>query len=354
MTSTLHPLAGRYLDALDAPPEALRARKDFDDELAALLTGGHHVCIRGFWRVGKTTLMRGVLARACERTGGAAFVLDLRDPERDDGLPQSVDAVLARVTAKVNEFLARVGATELKADPKKPLDVLGELAAPLFVGFDELISLVHLGAEAAGGLLELLLTTPKNVKVVVVCHRHRDADALFEEKIVNRGGVATAHVQPISDEELVTLVQTPAQECGVTFENEALGALAEISGNRPWELLSLCAMVASKLPADFTGVITPEQCDALVDLDVLGESEEGRALIENFLRILVTAMNAEERTVMELLAAGKEGEATEDALTRLQEAGFVVAGDEGFAVNGALVEYVCAAIVDGAIRVSVE
>lgn len=354
MTSKLHPLAGRYLDALDAPPDELRARKEFDDELAALLTGGHHVCIRGFWRAGKTTMMRGVLARACERTGGAAFMLDLRDPDRDDGLPPSADAVLARVTAKVNEFLARVGATELKADGKKPLEVLGELAAPLFVGFDELISITHLGAEAAGALIDTLLTTPKNVKVVVVAHRHRDADALFEEKIVNRPAVATANVAPISDEELVTLVQTPAQECGVTFENEALGALAEISGNRPWELLSLCAMLAAKLPPDFTGNITPEQCDALVDLDVLGESDEGQALVDVYLRVLVTAMNAEERTVMELLAAGKEGEATEDALARLQDAGLVVATDEGYAVNGALFEYVCAAIVGGTIRVSVE
>jgi len=214
--------------------------------------------------------------------------------------------------------------------------------------------LTSLGAEVAAGLIDTLLTTPKNVKVVVIAHRHRDADALFEEKIVARDGVATASVLPISDEELVTLVQTPAQECGVTFENEALGALAEISGNRPWELLSLCAMLAAKLPADFAGNIGPDQCDALVDLDVLGESEEGRGIIDNHLRILVTAMNAEERTVMELLAAEKEGEATEDALARLQEAGFVSATDEGFAVNGALVEFVTRAIVEGAIRVSVE
>ena len=70
-------------------------------------------------------------------------------------------------------------------------------------------------------------------------------------------------------------------------------------------------------------------------------------------RILVTEMSAEERTVM-VLSAGKEGEATEDALVRLQEGGFIVAADEGYAVNGALIEFISRAIVEGAIKVSVE
>lgn len=353
MSSSIHPLAERYLDALYELPDELRARKDLDDELAAHMTGGHHLCIRGFWRIGKTTMMRGILQRACERSGGAAFVLDLRDPEREDGLPQTVDAVLGRVAAKVDEFLARVGATGLKADLKKPMEVLGELAAPLYVGFDELIALTALGPEGMATVVDALLSTPRNVKVAVVCHRHRDVDAFFEAHVVGRGGVATVVVPPISDEELVTLVQTPAQALGVTFENEALGALAEITGNRPWELFSLCAVLASKLPPDFKGAITPAQCDELVNLDLLGESDEGRALIDNLLRVLVTAMSAEERTVMELLSAGKDGEATEDALVRLQEAGIVVATDEGYAINGALLEYVSRAIVEGVIRVSV-
>jgi hypothetical protein len=133
-----------------------------------------------------------------------------------------------------------------------------------------------------------------------------------------------------------------------------MGALAEISGNRPFEIFSLCAVLTSKLAKDWKGAITAAQVDELVNLDLLGESEEGRALIDHHLRVLVTAMSTEERTVMELLSAGKEGEATEDALMRLQEAGLVVANDEGYAINGALIEFVSRAIVEGVIRVSVE
>lgn len=354
MVAELHPLAERYIDAIYELPEPLRARKALDDELAAHLTGGHHLCIRGFWRIGKTTLMKSVLQRACERSGGAAFVLDLRDPDRDDGLPTSVDAVLARVAAKVNEFLGRVGAKELKADPKKPLEVLGELAAPLFVGFDELIALTALGQDGMVTVIDALLTTPRNVKVAVVCHRHRDADALFEQHVMARAGVASLMVPPITDDELVALVHGPSQELGISFENEALGVLAELTGNRPWEVLSLCAVLAAGFPKDWKGTVTAEQIDALVDLDKLGEREEGQALLDNHLRILVTAMSAEERTVMELLSAGKEGEVTEAALVALQEAGFVNSSDEGHAINGALIEFVSRAIVEGVIRVQVE
>ncbi|MCC6334564.1 MAG: hypothetical protein IT380_11325 [Myxococcales bacterium] len=352
--SELHPLADRYLDALYELPDELRVRRGLEDELAAHMTGGHHACIRGFWRIGKTTLMKGVLQRACERTGGAAFTLDLRDPDRDDGLPQSPEAVLNRVAAKVNDFLGRVGAKELKADPKQPLAVLGELAAPLFVGFDELIALHGLGADKARAVIDALLNAPKNVKVCVVCHRHRDLDALFESDVVARPGVATVMVPPVTDDELVTLVQTPAQSLGVTFSNEALGALAEATGNRPWEVFTLCALAASRLRPDFKGEVAPDAIDALLDLDVLSESEEGRAVVETYLRVLVTAMNAEERTVMEMLSAGKEGEATEDALARLEAAGWVVTSEEGSAVNGDLMEGLARAVAEGVIKVSLQ
>jgi hypothetical protein len=349
-----HPLVERYLDALYELPPELRVRREHEDALAATLSGGHHVCIRGFWRVGKTTLMKGALERACERTSGAAFVLDLRDPDREDGVPRSVEAVLERVGAKVDEFLKRVGATELKASRKQPLEVLGELAAPIFVGFDELVALHGLPAGGAKVVIDALLTTPKNVKVVVVCHRHRDMDALFEAEVLQRPGLVEALVGPITDEELVHLVNSPAQALGVTFENEALGALAEATGNRPWEVFTLCSILARRLAPGFAGTVGPQQVDDLLDLDALASTDEGQAVIDTYLRILVTAMSAEERTVMELLSAGKEGEATEAALASLEAYGWIATTEEGSAITSGLLEGIAGALADGAIRVSVE
>lgn len=352
--SELHPLADRYLDLLyDGPTDELRARKELDDELAAQLTAGNHVCIRGFWRIGKTTMLKSVLARACERSGGAAMFFDLRDPEREDGLSQSVEAVLERLTRKVSEFLTRVGAAELKPDPKSPLTVLGELAAPLFVGLDELISLHALGPEKLVTLLDTLLTTPKNVRVAMVAHRHRDVDALFETAIVQRPGMASAFVPPISDDELVNLVNTPALAEGITFTNEALGALAELSGNRPWELVSFCALAAMKLKPGFKGEVGPDAIDGLMNLDELASVDEGQALVDNALRTLLTAMTPAEKTLCELLAVGGEGEVPEDAIAALEAAGLVSMTD-GYELNGAFFAGIVEGVASGAIKVAVE
>lgn len=352
--SELHPLADRYLDILyDGPPPELHARKALDDELAAQLTAGNHVCIRGFWRVGKTTMLKAVLARACERSNGAALFFDLRDPDREDGLPQSAESVLARLTQKVSEFLKRVGATELAPDPKSPLTVLGELAAPLYVGLDELISLHGLGPEKMVTLLDALLTTPKNVHVAMVAHRHRDVDALFETALIQRPGMASCFVPPISDEELVELVNTPAQAEGVRFSDEALGALAELSGNRPWELLSFCALAAMKLKKGFTGELGPDAVEALANLDELAASEEGQALVQNTLRTLLTAMTPAEKALCELLAVGGEGEVPEDAIAALEAAGLVTSA-EGLTLNGAFFAGIVQGVAEGAIKVAVE
>ncbi len=349
-----HPLHEDYLDALYELPDELRARRALEDELAAQLTSGKHVCIRGFWRIGKTTLMRGVLQNAVQRTGGVAFSVDLRNPDTQDGMVKTPAELLGRIAAKVTELLKRAGATELTVDPKQPLQVLGELAAPIFVGLDELIALFGLEQKVAREVLENLLATPKNVKVVAVCHRHRDLDELFESAVVAKPSVVTRFVPPISDEELVHLINTPALARNVRFSDEGLGSLAVLSGNRPWELVSLAALATATLEKGFTGEIGPEKVEALFDLEALGASEEGQALVDNVLRIVMTAMNAEEKALVDLLVTGGEGEASADAVRRLGEAGLVVEDEEGLAVNGALFEGLARAVATGEIKVSVE
>jgi hypothetical protein len=67
--------------------------------------------------------------------------------------------------------------------------------------------------------------------------------------------------------------------------------LIDVSGNRPWELLSFCALAPCGCRKRFTGEVGPEAIDARVNLDELAEVDEGRALIDNALRTLVTAMS---------------------------------------------------------------
>ena len=60
------------LDALYELPDELRARKPLEDELAAHLTGGHHLCIRGYSRIGKTTLLN-CIAGKLKPDAGSVF-----------------------------------------------------------------------------------------------------------------------------------------------------------------------------------------------------------------------------------------------------------------------------------------
>jgi len=350
--SHVHPLAVAYQEAVHELPDELRVRTTLEDEVAKALTGGSNALVRGFWRIGKTELLKAALKKACERTGGAAFYIDLRDPEREDGLPQTQDSVLARLKSKVDTFIERVGAGQLKADAKHPLQVLGELAAPIFVGIDEAIALKALGQPAMSSMLDDLLLTPKNVKVVLVCHRHREADELFET-LSQRPHTETFFVPPVTDEELAHLVRTPARAHGVTVSDELLAAITQVSGRRPWEVFVLCHLMTRGLADDFKGELKPDALDPWLSIDALTEVEEGQAVVDNALRVLTTAMNENEQTVVTLLATSGEGEVPEDALASLERSAYLENKD-GFALLGSLFEGLARAVAEGEIRVRVE
>ncbi len=348
----MHPLAVAYQQAVHDLPDELRVRSALEDEVAKSLTGGHHALVRGFWRIGKTELLKAALKKACERTGGAAFYIDLRDPEREDGLPRTLDSVLARLKSKVETFIQRVGAAGLQVDPTRPLDALGELAAPLFVGVDEAIALKALGHESMAAALDGLLQTPKNVRLVLVGHRHKEADALFEA-LSARPNVSTFFVPPVTSDELAHLVRTPARAHGVTISDELLEALGQVSGRRPWEVFVFSHLVTRGLADGFKGELKAELLEPWLSLDALTEVEEGQAVVDNVLRVYSTAMTDGERAVVDLLATGAEGEVPEDAIALLERSAYLDTSN-GFALLGSLFEGIAKAVAEGEIRVRVE
>ncbi len=343
-----HPLVELYEKAIYELPEAWKVRRPLEDEVAKALTGGKHAAIRGFWRIGKTELMRGALKAACTRTGGAAFFVDL-----SEGDATSVDAVKAQLKKSVEGFLKRVGAEGVAVDANKPWAALAELEAAIFVGIDELIALEPLGPEALPGLFETLLAAPRNVHLLFVTHRHRGVDAAFEQLLLSRPDVVTFAVPVITDQEAAFLVNAPAEGQPARFSADAAAGIAEIAGHRPWEMFTLCLLAARGLADDFKGEIGVDKIEPLLNLDALVASEEGQAVVENYLRILATAMTPGERAVIDLLAVGGEGEATEDAVKLLEEAGWITAG-EGYALRGTLFEVIANGVASGEIRVKVD
>ena len=165
--------------------------------------------------------------------------------------------------------------------------------------------------------------------------------------------LATVGVPVLTDEEALFLVNAPAEGQTAKFSAEAAEAIATVSGHRPWELFTLCLLAARTLKDDFTGEIGLEQVTPLFDLDALTASEEGQAVVENYLRVLATAMNPEERKVIDLLGGVGEGEADPDAVALLEEAGWIEGG-EGYALRGSLFEAIATGVATGEIRVKVE
>jgi hypothetical protein len=341
-------LADLYLDLLDTVPDNVRMRQALEQELAQAMTHGHHACIRGFPRIGKTTLLGGTLRAACRRTEGAAIVTPLHAEEK-----MTLSTALGQVATQVSQFLQRVGASELKVDAQNPLAVLSDLAAPLFVGIDNLVALSSLSAADAQTFLSRLLTTPKNVKVCLVAQRHPACDDWTEAALREHANVVSVFVPALSDEELVQLIQPSAESCKTPFSDEALGALALASGNRPSELLAMAALVAGTVDEEFQGAILVEQVEALLSIEKLSESEIGQALVRELLATLVGAMNADERKLIEVVAAGGEAEIAESAMISLQQGTFLLEGDQP-QLNGVLLEVVARAVADGEIKVSVE
>ncbi len=343
-----HPLVEQYEKALYNLPEAWRERRPLEDEVARVLTGGRHAAIRGFWRTGKTELMKGALKAACARTGGAAFFVDLRDAE-----VTTVDGLRELLKSTAAKFLARVGAGSVAVDAAKPWAALGELEAAIFVGIDELIAVKDLGPEELPAFFQTLFTAPKNVHLVLVAHRHQAVDAAFNDLLLSRPDVTTFAIPVLTEEEGVRLANAPAGQQPARFSAEAVEALVQVSGHRPWELLTLCLLAAKTLADDFTGEVGVDKIEALLNLDVLTACEEGQAVVENYLRVLATAMTPGERAVVDLLGIGGEGEATADAVALLEEAGWITVG-EGYALRGTLFEAIATGVASGEIRVKVE
>ena len=343
-----HPLVEQYEKAVYELPEAWRVRRGLEDEVAKALTSGKHAAIRGFWRIGKTELTKGALKAACTRTSGAAFFIDLSDSEA-----KTADAVKAQLKKSVEGFLKRVGAEGVTVDANKPWAALAELEAAIFVGIDELIALEALGPEAMPAIFQTLLTTPKNVHLILVAHRHRGVDALFDELLLSRPDVTSFAVPVITDQEAAFLVNAPCEGQKARFSADAAAGIAAICGHRPWEMFTLCLLAVRALPDDFAGEIGVEKIEPLLNLDALVAAEEGQAVVENYLRILATAMTPGERAVIDLLAVGGEGEATADAVALLEEAGWISTG-EGYALRGTLFEGIANGVASGEIRVKVD
>ncbi len=317
-------LADRYVIAAYSLPEELRMRRPMEEALAERFASGKNICIRGFWRIGKTELMKATVGNACRRSGANGFFYDMRSNDNGGATPKSKEEVLLKMGQMVKEFCAQA-APGLEVSADDPLRSLGRIGGPIFVGIDEMIALGSIGEDGMKEVIDYMKSAPPNVRFAVVCHRNRSVDGPFRSMIDEDPSFLTAFVPTLSDEEHAFIVGTPASQLGVTISDGAMARLAAASGNKPWEAFIFSHIVAEALERVGGCRIDEDMVDEFLTLDALIADYHGREVVENYGRMLLFAMTEDEKAVMTGIANAEASPLSgkEAAAAALAQAGWV-------------------------------
>jgi hypothetical protein len=351
-------LSSVYFDAVYKLPEDLRMRRPLEESVIRSVGEGRNVCIRGFWRIGKTELMKAALDGLASRNKACGMHFDLRSETQGDGVPKTGEEVLAKMAGRVGHLFKALGA-DVRVDPDDPLRALGMIDSPVYVGIDELIAIDALPRVEARGILRLIKGAPQNVRLLLVAHRHQGMDGVFGEELCSDPGFETIFIPPLSDSEMERIIREPAVPYGFGYTDDAVEKLARISGNKPWETLSFCYMIADFL--EESGHMRPgvavggDFVEQLVAFPNIIQDQLGMWTIDNYLRIFLKAMHPLESKVIEMIACGDQVDRQKhgEALGRLHESGWV-RGVERLEVNSSLFEYVIRQLECGNIRVEAD
>jgi hypothetical protein len=302
-------LTDRYFEGVYSLPSKLRCRGPLEETVMKKIRKGGHVCVRGLWRIGKTELMMGAIDRICTGEKASGLFFDLRSPEHEDQSPKTAEEVRSGIEEKILEFLKQME-IDVPVDKSNPLSTLGAIDQRIYLGMDELVALEGLGTEQMRGMLREFKAVPDNVSLIVVCHKHRNTEEIFDSEIVQDPRFSTVYIPPINAKELEHIVQSPAWDFGVEFSDDALGRISQLSGDRPWEIFIACFMVANSF--EYHNMLRPgllingEQVDSIVSLENLKRYDTGEEVLLNYGRVLHNALTAKELELAFDLAAGKK------------------------------------------------
>ncbi|MEW6723005.1 MAG: hypothetical protein AB1324_07110 [Candidatus Micrarchaeota archaeon] len=345
--------ADRFLVAVYSLPENLRVRRPLEEGIIQRLSEGRNVCIRGFWRIGKTELMKAAVGGACRKENACGFSVDLRSDSGGEAL-RSKGEVLEKLSDRI-EHLFQAGGASVQVDRSDPFESLSLIDGNVYVGLDEMIALGALGDEAARETIALMKSAPDNVRFALVCHRNRSVDGLFQSQIISSPRFDTFFVPPISDDELEHIAVSPASDLGLSFTDGALESLSRLSGNKPWEAFIFCHLAASALDGACHPVIDENVMSGSVNIESLMHDEHGFQVVENYGRMLFFAMSDDERRLVTDLAAGRAADLAGygGAACSLEESGWIVRSPLP-ALRGEMLAEFLHAIGNGTINLRVE
>lgn len=263
-------LAGLY--EWTAPITESQVRLDQEAELGEILEQDGFAVIRGFTRIGKTSLALSYGKRLPE----GQFLYFTR-PNASKGVPAK-ESLQQFGFYKINDCVSDLGGQPLEDAstglPLQELDkVAGEKGSKVVVCVDELRSAHIFGGPEVFEMYLRTLRSLENIQTIVVVHRGEPGfedyyKSTFSEMIPDM----PIYPRSLTVEETGVLVNSPIEERGVVFDSTAVRRIQSFTGGRAREINMMCRSLFESGIIPIDNRITGEQIDIFTQLNFTGFS----------------------------------------------------------------------------------
>ncbi len=348
-------IAGKFSTAGYPVPDSV-VRLDQEAKIVEDLDAGKKVLIRGYWRMGKTSLMSSIATHFYPNNS-------LRLDASRETSSASIDEFKHRFAAEeISEFIALkelAGAdwdervdyeeevlTKLLNSGAEPLiylnDYLRSKGTEAYLGIDELISF----ADQAEKLQYLADLNLDHIKLVMVLHRLAKYEPALDELF--RDNYSKHFVRPLTGNEEHLLLSEPLRNTGLSFDKDAEDEIGDFSGGRPLEINCF----ANALMRSNSKFFQPKKTYGLKQTETINQSalyplnDSFEVPIETYRKIFNTALSDKEKVIVTDSAHSRNlNSLTDEEARPLVESAVLVPDPEnGYRTNGELFKKVVLSI----------
>lgn len=310
-------VARKYEPAMPIPDSIVRL--DQEAEIAETLRGGKPILIRGNWRMGKTSMTRSLETHQFGKENSIIMDAMAESAGRDESLEDfqqhfgayRIAQFIAERELPGAEFQDRHKKEDevrkqIAESQKSPFeflnDYLTQRGEKVFMSLDEVIGL----AEQQEKLKYLAnLKSLNSIQLAIVLHRFASFENSFKEIF---DGYETHFVQPLTLEEVGTLVREPLEGTRIAFTDDAIQRIFEFTGGRPMEINNVCRALMDQFSEhkNYRFTYRAEDIDGLTGKETWQFGESFRVAIDTYKRVYGRSMSDEERAIIDRLI--EEGE----------------------------------------------
>jgi hypothetical protein len=298
-------------------------RLEQERDIAQSLAAHRPVLIRGNWRQGKTSMVLSLknhyyMGQESLFVDASAISYDFEDVSFEQFKYEfclyEIASVMAKKELPTSEYDKRLEQEEvladtIKASGKTPFaylnDYLKERGETIYLAIDELISFAKRKEQLA---YIASIQQFDHIQLAFVLHRIHEYEELFDRVF---DGYETYFVQPLTVEETRKLVMAPCERKGITFTNEAIEKIHEITGGRPIEIQVLCRAIFNPYKDNDRDLAihkldyTDEDVQQIVEAPFWKLEDVFKNIIRNYKKIFKLSLSDEERNIILQLVENK-------------------------------------------------